>query len=165
MKCHTNIFYLLKEMEAKWTCQLTCPSMPFIPFSAPSRVAYFTKPKPLEYPDCLSVTTLAVNSKRSMINSLTVITKHKTKYEEDNKPLTTSPNWEKASWSFSVVVRLLSPDNRVDIEPHQSHGRHKRQLNHPKQAHNIKCYVDELSSYIDYPSHTKINSKKHRSGV
>lgn len=39
--------------------QLTFPSMPFIPSAASSKLAYLTKPNPLEYPDTRSVTTLA----------------------------------------------------------------------------------------------------------
>ena len=50
--------------------------MPSIPFAASSRVAYLTKPKPLEYPDTRSVTTLAVNGKRSIENFI-VTTKDK----------------------------------------------------------------------------------------
>ena len=38
---------------------LTFPSMPLIPSPASSTVAYLTKPNPLEYPDILSVMTLA----------------------------------------------------------------------------------------------------------
>ena len=63
--------------------------MPFIPDSASCKVAYFTKPNPLEYPETLSVTTLA---------------------------WTTSPNFAKASRSPSVVVRLLSPETKRLVE-------------------------------------------------
>ena len=36
--------------------------MPFMPSPASSTVAYFTKPNHLEYPDILSVMTLAANT-------------------------------------------------------------------------------------------------------
>jgi len=37
----------------------TFPSIPAMPLAESSKVAYLTNPNPLEYPDTLSVTTLA----------------------------------------------------------------------------------------------------------
>ena len=42
--------------------------MPSIPFVASSKEAYLTKPNPLEYPEALSVTTLAVDRMKIVSN-------------------------------------------------------------------------------------------------
>lgn len=39
---------------------ITLPSIPAMPLAESSKVAYRTNPNPLEYPETLSVTTLAV---------------------------------------------------------------------------------------------------------
>jgi hypothetical protein len=50
------------EINCSQTHALTFPSMPSMASPASCTVAYLTKPNPLEYPDILSVITLAAYS-------------------------------------------------------------------------------------------------------